>query len=305
MKISDLVERSGTPRSTIQYYLREGLLHPPDKTGRTMAYYDEIHLRLLKEIHRIKMTQLKKTKGSRVPIEAIKSRLYQERNGKSPIKSGKRLLKDKKSPGENKRQKILEAATRIYLKQGYYPTTVQEVAREAGISLPTFYKYFPDKRELFFEVIEQVIGDYLQKSREAVQKEENPARRSGVMIRIFFENYPKICEILNQLKAGLAINDQWAREKLIKVYGDLTRGLVRELNRGITDGFIRKNMDTELLAFFLLAIAEAEVYRSSLDSKYSMIELALFASELQFNGFLTSKGREMMQPYLSVTNSAD
>ena len=112
MKISDLVERSGIPRSTIQYYLREGLLHPPDKTGRTMAYYDEIHLRLLKEIHRIKMTQLKKTKGSRVPIEAIKSRLYQERNGKSPIKSGKRLLKDKKSPGENKRQKILEAATR-------------------------------------------------------------------------------------------------------------------------------------------------------------------------------------------------
>ena len=47
MKMSELVKISGVPRTAIHFYLREGLLDPPDKTGATMAYYNETHLRRL------------------------------------------------------------------------------------------------------------------------------------------------------------------------------------------------------------------------------------------------------------------
>ena len=54
MRIKELVERSGLPRTTIHFYLRHGLLHPPVKTGRTMAYYDKSHLDRLRKIQSLK-----------------------------------------------------------------------------------------------------------------------------------------------------------------------------------------------------------------------------------------------------------
>jgi DNA-binding transcriptional MerR regulator len=39
LRISELAERSGVPVGTIHHYLREGLLPPPVKTSRNMAYY--------------------------------------------------------------------------------------------------------------------------------------------------------------------------------------------------------------------------------------------------------------------------
>ena len=41
LRISELSRRADVPHATIQFYVRERLLPPPAKTGRTMAYYDE------------------------------------------------------------------------------------------------------------------------------------------------------------------------------------------------------------------------------------------------------------------------
>lgn len=47
MRISELVERSGIPRATVKYYLREGLLMPGNVTSATQAEYGEEHLERL------------------------------------------------------------------------------------------------------------------------------------------------------------------------------------------------------------------------------------------------------------------
>lgn len=40
LKMSGLVKKTGVPKSTILYYVREGLLPSPEKTSQNMAYYD-------------------------------------------------------------------------------------------------------------------------------------------------------------------------------------------------------------------------------------------------------------------------
>ncbi|MCP4665906.1 MAG: MerR family transcriptional regulator [Deltaproteobacteria bacterium] len=44
MKISELVERTATPKETIHYYIREGVLRKPRKTGRNIADYSETYV---------------------------------------------------------------------------------------------------------------------------------------------------------------------------------------------------------------------------------------------------------------------
>ena len=49
--IGDLITKSGLPRDTINYYLREGLIQPVDRSERNRyRYFDETTLELLNKI---------------------------------------------------------------------------------------------------------------------------------------------------------------------------------------------------------------------------------------------------------------
>ncbi|MGE5390367.1 MAG: MerR family transcriptional regulator [Deltaproteobacteria bacterium] len=50
MKMAELVAAAGISKQTIHFYLREGLLSPPVRTGRNIAWYDERHVRELRMI---------------------------------------------------------------------------------------------------------------------------------------------------------------------------------------------------------------------------------------------------------------
>ena len=51
------------------------------------------------------------------------------------------------------REKIILAAISVYSEKGYYNTTVDEIAKSAGLSVGTAYRYFKDKKELLLEAL--------------------------------------------------------------------------------------------------------------------------------------------------------
>ena len=283
MRIADLERISGVSRTTIHHYLREGVLHPPSKTGQTMAYYDETHLARLSEIQKIK----KLHKKQRVPLFVIKRELHETGAGKlsenlSKATSGYR--------GQRKKQ-IIETALRLYQERGFYSTSLRDIAEETGVSASSIYSYFPDKRELFVEMIEHVITTVKKELAAALSKEKDIAKRAVIMFQVYFDNYPKIGEIMNQLRAGAAVNDQWAKEKLRKMCREMSELLIEELKKGMEEGLVRK-LDPELLAFFVLAVDEAIVHLASLEQKRNIAEVALFGDYFAKMGYLTTKGRQ-------------
>src|SRR5947207_6679861 len=46
------------------------------------------------------------------------------------------------------RERLVMAAVDLFTEQGYDATTVAEIAERAGVTKSTFFRYFPDKREL-------------------------------------------------------------------------------------------------------------------------------------------------------------
>ena len=51
-----------------------------------------------------------------------------------------------------KRRQVLDGARKLFFTHGYDVTSIDEVAREAGVSKATLYVYFPSKESLFAEV---------------------------------------------------------------------------------------------------------------------------------------------------------
>jgi AcrR family transcriptional regulator len=54
---------------------------------------------------------------------------------------------------ERKHQAIIDAATELFLRDGFRDTTMDAVAGRAGVSKQTVYKHFADKRQLFSEIV--------------------------------------------------------------------------------------------------------------------------------------------------------
>ena len=61
---------------------------------------------------------------------------------------------------ETKRAAILESAGALFLSQGPEGTSMDAVAREAGVSKQTVYSHFGDKESLFAQCIENKVNSY-------------------------------------------------------------------------------------------------------------------------------------------------
>lgn len=55
---------------------------------------------------------------------------------------------------ELSRQRVISAAHSLFLKDGYGATTLQQIADQAGVSLPTIYSVFGSKRKLLLAVFD-------------------------------------------------------------------------------------------------------------------------------------------------------
>jgi AcrR family transcriptional regulator len=58
-----------------------------------------------------------------------------------------------------RRAQVLRHAKRIFARKGYHRTNVAEIIARAGIARGTFYLYFQNKKDLFEELLEQVVGE--------------------------------------------------------------------------------------------------------------------------------------------------
>lgn len=67
----------------------------------------------------------------------------------------------KKNISKQRKQQILNAALKVFSEKGFAGATTAEIARTAGISEGTIYKYFGSKRELLMSLIDnQVVAAF-------------------------------------------------------------------------------------------------------------------------------------------------
>ena len=53
--------------------------------------------------------------------------------------------------GEEARRRLQQAALELYAERGFDRTTTAEIAARAGVTERTFFRHFPDKREVLFD----------------------------------------------------------------------------------------------------------------------------------------------------------
>ena len=67
-----------------------------------------------------------------------------------------RVPKQKRSI--EKKQRIKDAAIKLMSEKGYHSTSSNEIAKEAGVSIGTFYSYYKDKKDLYKELVADIYN---------------------------------------------------------------------------------------------------------------------------------------------------
>lgn len=88
-----------------------------------------------------------------------------------------------------RQEAVLEAAARMFVQHGFRKASMDEIAREAGVSKPTLYAYFADKDALFAAVCDHVGKKMLAAATAALTAKGLVARVQGILTAKFTGTY--------------------------------------------------------------------------------------------------------------------
>jgi AcrR family transcriptional regulator len=153
-------------------------------------------------------------------------------------------------PEERPRQ-ILEAALDVFGERGLAGARLDDIARRAGVSKGTIYLYFPNKEELFREVVRAIVIDRLRQAA-AEAGEGDPVDELKRYLRTYW-NFVRSTEfqtifklVTSELHNFPDLAEFYGRE-VVKPATELAAGMIR---RGIERGDFRR-VDPVIAARFM------------------------------------------------------
>jgi AcrR family transcriptional regulator len=126
------------------------------------------------------------------------------------------------APRRNVREAIYEAALASFESHGVRGTLMEDVAREAGVSRPAIYYYFPDKDALVLEVVVRQVRDIHRR----IRREIHPDAGLGAMLEATLQT---ILISRTDQYVTLLTQPDTANLTARLVESDLVMGLQREL----------------------------------------------------------------------------
>ncbi|MCP4604798.1 MAG: TetR/AcrR family transcriptional regulator [Proteobacteria bacterium] len=90
---------------------------------------------------------------------------------------------DPDDPKVRKRLRILQTATELFLRHGYRKTSVDEVARNAGVAKGTVYLYFKTKAELLIHAIALEKKRYIAQMKPIFDPDRPPKERLRLWLK--------------------------------------------------------------------------------------------------------------------------
>ncbi len=175
---------------------------------------------------------------------------------------------------EGYRESILHAAGRVILRKGYSALTMDDVAREAGLSKATVYKYVAGKGPLLFEIVGHSIDDIRDRFAEIAASRGPASGKLERLIQVAVESNEdarKLNQALSMDKALLRLMrvfasppgrpgaDAQSDRRMLAMLREKRQQLIdlaaRVLDEGVASGEFRR-MDTGQAAAFLEAVLQ-------------------------------------------------
>jgi TetR/AcrR family fatty acid metabolism transcriptional regulator len=157
--------------------------------------------------------------------------------------------KSKPSRGaSDKRERIMEAAIRVFAQGGFYATRVSDIAKEAGVADGTIYLYFENKDDVLISIFQDRIGKLIEVLREVAGRDEPVDERVRRIIELqlgLLEGRRDLAEVVTvNLRQSSKLLKQYAAP-LFSEYLELIASVIAE---GQKSGAFRRDVSPRIAA---------------------------------------------------------
>lgn len=149
---------------------------------------------------------------------------------------------------ENKdtRKQIMRRAESLFMRYGIKSVSMDDIARELGISKKTLYQFFENKEDLITKTIESHLHDEVCDMDRIVNHANNALEEIMLLARHVIGQFQELTSsVVYDLKKyypeAWNLIDQMQRDHVYK-------SILNNLQRGITEGDYRSDLDPEIMA---------------------------------------------------------
>jgi AcrR family transcriptional regulator len=174
---------------------------------------------------------------------------------------------------EERKLHIAGKAMQVFSEKGYYNTSLEDLSERCNMGRTTLYKYFSNKDEIYFYILELGMTFY------RIKYDDTNNNDSMMYIEKIASQLEFLIMSLNGQSVSQAFLDFWLmvrhnhseiEDKMVKRYNEIIDGISYWLQKGMDSGEITP-VDTNSTAVIILGMVEAislqELSKRSLDPK--------------------------------------
>jgi TetR/AcrR family fatty acid metabolism transcriptional regulator len=185
----------------------------------------------------------------------------------------------------NKYHQILEAAVKVFARQGFHQSTVAQIAKQAGVADGTIYLYFKNKDDILVQFFSFRTKQVFESFREAVDGAETSIDKLRNLVRRHLAEFQRDKDGAVVYQVETHQNSRLA-EAQIREMSKMYRDLISEIiEQGQQEGAIRKDLYVGLVKRFIIGAVD-EVINTWLhaEEEYDLVSMADPLVELFIKG---------------------
>lgn len=189
-----------------------------------------------------------------------------------------------------RRGQIVDAAVSLFSKQGYSRTSVQEISKQAGVSIGLIYQYFGDKDDILFLALKLVLETYERDIPPQLIGKADPLDRLAAALRAY-------CTVVDGLREATVLAYRATRSlpPHRRVFIENAETRTNQVFRDVLDDCVKQGLlkapNLDLLTYQFVHFAHAwALKRWAFSGRYDLDTYIAEGTRLLIEPFLTPAG---------------
>jgi AcrR family transcriptional regulator len=197
-----------------------------------------------------------------------------------------------------RREQLIEVATKLFAQRGYESTTTKEIARAANVTEPILYRHFKGKQQLFVAIVRVMSERTMANWRELIEGVDAPDKQIRALAAGFPDHLRELADAYRVIHGALATAGHWqhvaggganqatraANREIVEVlrehYSQVEKFFCSIMSKGQKVGKFNRKMDPHVPAWQMI----------NMGIGYAMVSLGLE----EFEDRLTGQGVEFI-----------
>ncbi|MDY0083040.1 MAG: TetR/AcrR family transcriptional regulator [Ignavibacteriaceae bacterium] len=186
--------------------------------------------------------------------------------------------------------KIIEQIEGKFFNDGFYKTTMDEVAAELGMSKKTIYKFFPSKDDLLYAIISHFMNGMKNKILPKLNSNKNAIEKLGDLLNILASATqkisPKRIEELKKYYPELWTEIDKFRTKV------MFENMTKVIDQGKSEGLFLDYPTVIIMNVLVGALRYVVNPEFTVNNSFSISEAGQYTLRIVIGGILTEKGKK-------------